>query len=219
MASSNHDNTYEEFFPWGLRNVGKMPYVERLTCKYINYKHTTKEYFHFYLIPIKYDKYKQSDIIEKYNEMYPYNNPKYIIDYNSHHNKKILCKATYDKSDWGAVKIITPPYTNINLSWKISRKNGYIKYFLKTNNVYDNNYKETFLYNKENYYCIKIIYKSLFYNIIKLKVLLKRIRMKIHNKKMAHLFLLSTLDISSKTNIFKPSLFSLTKKNIFKYIV
>ena len=93
------------------------------------------------------------------------------------------------------------------------------EYFLKTNNVYDNNYKETFLYNKENYYCIKIIYKSLFYNIIKLKVLLKRIRMKIHNKKMAHLFLLSTLDISSKTNIFKPSLFSLTKKNIFKYIV
>ena len=76
-----------------------------------------------------------------------------------------------------------------NLEWEISNDHTYIKYFVPAYySVFSANNEYYKYHNENDFIYISVIYKSLFFALIKFKILLHRIR----NKKRIRLFLLST---------------------------
>ena len=89
------------------------------------------------------------------------------------------------------------------LFWSVSLKNGFITY---KNNIYR---------NMENYHFFRIFHKSLFYAIIKLKVLLHRIKMR---KIKRRLFLIETQQEESILINIRNHINSSIRKEIYRYL-
>ena len=144
-----------------VNHSGPAPFIMRKgkEKKYIIKKSRTRTML-FRLIPI-----------------HPYKNCKKITNpmYVALHN--ILCQLIVDDSEelCDIVKTIHNP--SRHLFWSVSLKNGFI------------NYKNSIYRNMEDYHFIRVIYKSIFYAIIKFKVILHHIRMK---KIKRRLFLIGT---------------------------
>ena len=157
------------------------------------YMNTTREFFLFQLKPIyKLDPNHTETSVKK---KFIYNDPIAV----TLSEEKVLFQADPPKSnnDWCRVLVLSPikhlPFRV--LKWTISHKNGFIK------TIHNGQY--ILLRNYEDYYYIRVVYKSVFYAIIKLKVLLHRVRHTINNKKQFRLCLLGTQDKHSILQLFK----------------
>ena len=139
--------------------------------------------------------------------IYPYRNSENLINpltnpmYVALHN--ILCQIVIDDNKELCHIVKSIHKEPKRLFWSVSLKNGFITY---KNNIYR---------NMENYHFIRIIYKSLFYTIIKLKVLLHRIKMR---KIKRRLFLIGTQQEQSILINIRNHINSSIRKEIYRYL-
>ena len=127
----------------------------------------------------------------------PRTNPMYVALHN------ILCKLIVDDNEELCDIVKTMHNPSKKLFWSVSLKNGFI------------NYKNSIYRNMEDYHFIRMIYKSLFNAIIKLKVILHRIRMK---KIKRRLFLIGTQQCQSILKCMQYNINSLIRKRIYQYL-
>lgn len=121
----------------------------------------------------------------------------------------VYIKQKNPKSFFYSVQTITHAEP-MNVKWHIHRDHQYIRYFVPGH--FNNNTNKYFMENNKDYCYIPILYSSIFYAIIKFKILLYRVRV----KRRIRLFLLTTTTPS--LNRFRGSSHSLIRKGIIDYL-
>ena len=151
----------------------------------------------------------------------PMNDP-YFISQNK--DKKMLCKILFD-AEWNIngqiyydVLLVCPSQkyydneTYVKLNWLIEKYTYNIKYYIPR--FMSDDIEENAI-NGEDFHIIDIKYKSIFYSIIKFKIILTKIR----NKKRMRLFLNATYDKESLIKQLKYSINYPVRNRIIQFLI